>query len=135
MSKDIADTWTKRELFILAKIRQGLFALVSVLIAGMVIYGVFRMCEAGYGFCYEIFGPVVVDEAPGEDKGFEVFEHESMEQVAERLASEGIIANRLTFYIRTRLMDSDEINLVPGKYTLNTSMDYEEIIDILTVSS
>lgn len=32
------------------------------------------------------------------------------------------------------LMDRDEMKLKPGDYILNTSMDYEEILDMLTKS-
>ena len=48
--------------------------------------------------------------------------------------NKGLIANKYSFYVRTRLMDKDEIKLKPGIYTLNTSMGYEDILDILTQS-
>ena len=50
------------------------------------------------------------------------------------LYNKGLIVNKYSFYARTRLMDKDEIELKPGIYTLNTSMGYEEILDILTQS-
>ena len=73
-----------------------------------------------------------MEEAPGTDKEFSVSKGESMHKVADTLYNKGLIVNKYSFYARTRLMDKDEIKLKPGIYTLNTSMGYEEILDILT---
>jgi len=42
-----------------------------------------------------------------------------------------LIKNKRTFYFRTRLK---EYNIIPGTYILNTSMDYETILEIITSS-
>lgn len=75
---------------------------------------------------------MVAEEAPGQDKLFEVRDGDSMPDVARRLEEEGIITDRYAFYIRTRLMDADKTILKAGVYTLNTSMDYAVIINQIT---
>ena len=101
--------------------RRGILLLVNVLVSVLII-------------CYEIYGPVVVEKAPGTDIRFSISKDESMHKVAKELYDDGLIVNRYSFYIRTMLMDRDEMKLKPGDYILNTSMDYEEILDMLTKS-
>ena len=118
----------------LSFLRKGILVLVEILIVILFTFMIFHMCRICYDLCYEIYGPVVVEEAPGTDREFEVNNNESMYKVSERLYKDGLIVNRYSFYIRTKLMDKDEVKLKPGIYTLNTSMDYEEILDMLTKS-
>lgn len=119
----------KNMLFLL---RGSLYLIVNSLILIVVFYGTFYLCRSGYNFCYGIFGPVVVEEPPGQDKIFKVSDGDDMSGVAKRLKENGIITDSLAFYIRTKLMDEDEIILRADTYTLNTSMDYETIIDQIT---
>ncbi len=119
----------KNMLFLL---RGSLSLIVNSLILIVVFYGTFYLCHSGYNFCYEIFGPVVAEEPPGQDKVFEVKDGDDMYGVAKRLEKDGIITNSAAFYIRTKLMDEDKIILRADIYTLNTSMDYETIIDQIT---
>lgn len=107
---------------------------VEILFFVLIVFGVTRCCQASYQFGYEVFGSVSPDEEPGEDKAFEVQESDTMYQVAERLEDNQLIVNKYSFYIRSRLLDKNQNGLRPGSYTLNTSMDYEEIINELTMS-
>lgn len=113
-------------------LRGSLYLIVNSLILIIVVYGTFYMCRLGYNFCYSIFGPVVAEEAPGKDKVFEVSASDDMSDVAKRLKEDGIITNSFAFYIKTQLMDEDKVVLRADKYTLNTSMDYDTIIDCIT---
>lgn len=119
----------------LNSLRYILSLCVNILIIGLVVYGIGQICVSGYHFCYEIFGSVVVEEAPGTDREFEVKPDSDMLQVAKELEQEGLIVDCYSFYIRTQLMDSGDVILSPGTYVLNTSMDYEEIIDQLTANT
>lgn len=127
-------TGTGRSEQALSLLRRGMIFLVEILVFLFMVFMLFHACKAFYNLGYEIYGPVVVEEAPGTDKDFEVMKGESMYYVADRLYRKGIIVNKYSFYIRTKLMDKSEIKLKTGKYTLNTSMGYEEILDILTQS-
>ena len=114
--------------------RRSILLLVNVLAAVLLSFMIFHACRFCYALCYEIYGPVVAEKAPGTDKSFSVKENESMYRVAKDLYDNGLIVNGYSFYIRTMLMDRDEIKLKTGDYILNTSMDYEEILDMLTKS-
>ena len=114
--------------------RRGILLLVNVLVSVLIIFMMFHACKMCYGICYEIYGPVVVEKAPGTDIRFSISKDESMHKVAKELYDGGLIVNRYSFYIRTMLIDRDEMKLKPGDYILNTSMDYEEILDMLTKS-
>lgn len=107
---------------------------VNFLIMVLVFYAIASVCVQGYHFCYEIFGSVVVEDAPGTEHAFLLTESDTMWDVAERLQKEDLIVNRYSFYIRTKFMDPETIILQPGEYVLNTSMTYEEIINQLTAS-
>lgn len=113
-------------------LRKSLYCIVNSLILIVICYGTFYLCRSGYNFCYGIFGHVVVEEPPGQDKSFEVKDGDNMSDVSKRLEEENIITNSLAFYMRTQLMDKDKIILRADMYTLNTSMDYETIIDQIT---
>ncbi len=118
--------------YVLLLLRGSLYLLVNIMLVIVIIYGTFYMCHSGYNFCYGIFGPVVVEEPPGSDKEFEVRDSDDMFDVATRLKEDNIITDNYAFYIRTKLMDTDKTILKTGVYTLNTSMDYETIINMLT---
>ena len=108
---------------------------VNLLLMILVCYGVGTACLQGYHFCYEIFGAVVVEDAPGTEQLFRVNETDTMRDIADRLEQENLIVNSRSFYIRTKLMDPETVVLRPGEYMLNTSMTYEEIINQMTAAS
>ncbi len=108
---------------------------VNLLLMILVCYGVGTACLQGYHFCYEIFGAVVVEDAPGTEQLFRVNETDTMRDIADRLEQENLIVNSQSFYIRTKLMDPETVVLRPGEYMLNTSMTYEEIINQMTAAS
>lgn len=104
--------------------------LVVLLVLSVAVSG----CRLTYQFCYEVFGSVSKEQAPGRDIDFEIEEDDTMYRVAKRLSTEGLIVNPYSFYARTLMMERSRTKLYPGSYLLNTAMDYEEIIDRLTVN-
>lgn len=118
----------------LNSLRYLLTICVNILVLILIIYGISQLCFESYRFCYEIFGTVVAEEAPGQDQTFTVAQDDTMYDVALHLEQENLIVNRYSFFLRTQLMDPDAVILRPGTYQLNTSMDYEEIINQLTTS-
>jgi len=118
--------------YMLLMLRRSLYIVVNILVVIVAAYGTFYICQRAYNFCYGISGPVVKEEAPGQDIIFEVRGMDSMSSVAKRLEEEGIITDRYAFYIRTKLMDANKTILKAGVYTLNTSMDYGTIISQIT---
>ena len=106
---------------------------IEMLVVLLILSAIAGCCKVTYQFCYEAFGSVSKDKAPGRDIDFLVEEDDTMFQVAKRLAKEGLVVNPYSFYTRTLIMEREKTKLYPGSYLLNTAMDYEEIIDRLTV--
>lgn len=109
---------------------------LSVIFYLLVTIGVTKLCDIVYDFSYQVFGDVRVQEAPGVDVDFEVSENESIMQVADRLARAKLIVNKYSFFIRAKLMASGKggQHIQPGKYELNTSMTYAEMLTVMTGS-
>lgn len=101
---------------------------VTVLFYVIVILIVSNLSSSAYDFCYEIYGTVTVDKAPGRDVTIQIEDGESTKNVAKKLELNKVIVNDTTFYIRTKL---SEKTIFPGTYILNTSMSYEEILDVI----
>lgn len=104
---------------------------IEMLVVLLVLSVIASGCRMTYQFCYEAFGSVAVDKAPGRDIDFQVKESDTMFQVAKRLSEEGLVVNLYSFYARVFMMERGRIKLYPGSYLLNTAMDYDDIIDRL----
>lgn len=116
-------------------IRYIAYICLNFLMIVTVIFGIFKLCSLSYHSCYEIFGSVSPDKSPGQNKDFEINISDDLLSVSSRLEKNGLVVNRYTFMARVKLLDAEKIATHPGKYTLNTSMDYEDIINRLTSGS
>lgn len=105
--------------------------LLSIIFYILVIFAISKACTATYGFMYQIFGEVSVQNAPGTDLEFTISEGESTMSVASRLEYGKIVVNKYSFYIRAKL-DTAGAGILPGTYELNTSMTYGEILSVIT---
>lgn len=88
-----------------------------------------------YEFTYEIFGSEVMEESPGHDVEFTITKGEGTDKVAQELRKQQLVSNERTFYIRAKLTTDSAHPIMPGTYQLNTSMNYQQILDIITDSS
>jgi UPF0755 protein len=50
-------------------------------------------------------------------------------EIAKKLEFNNLIVNKYSFYLKTKFKD---YNVFPGTYVLNTSMDYDEILTVIT---
>ena len=116
-------------------VRYIAYICLNILMIAIVIFGIFKLCSLSYHSCYEIFGSVSPEKSPGQNKDFEIKIKDDLFSVSNRLEKNGLIANKYTFMARVKLLDAEKIAAHPGKYTLNTSMDYEDIINRLTSGS
>ena len=101
------DPYTRKLQVMLNSARYLLAICVNILVLVLILYGVSR---------------------------FQVETNRSMYEVADKLQKQGLIVDKYSFYARTQLLEQDTVILRPGTYVLRTNMDYQEIIDILTVS-
>lgn len=96
-----------------------------ILVVVFTIYG----SKMAYNFTYQLYGPVTVDPEPGRQTYIEISKGESTMDVASKLELYRVIANKYSFYIKAKLQG--EV-IMPGKYEVNSSMTYDEILDIIT---
>lgn len=103
------------------------------LFLGIVFYLAVAVCivKAGkeaYSFAYPIFGDISVDKAPGKDIKITIVEGEGVDSVIQDLWKKKVIVNKNSFKIRCKLSISKNNSFKARTHTINTSMNYEEII-------
>lgn len=96
-----------------------------VLVIILVIYG----SRTAFNFAYRLYGPVSVDEDPGRDIPIKINKGESSMDVAGKLELNRVIVDKYSFYFKTKLQNKV---IMPGTYRVNSSMTYDEILDIIT---
>jgi UPF0755 protein len=106
--------------------------MLNVIFYIAVIYLIARISQLTYNFTYQIFGQVTKEEAPGRDVEIQIKKGESTMNVASKLEFNKIIVNKYSFYVKAKLK---KYVIMPGTYTVNTSMTYDEIFTIITVPS
>jgi UPF0755 protein len=104
-------------------IRMGITVIVILL---MVYFGV-KIAYTGYDFGYRVFTEGAVDEAPGKDVLIQVREDMSEYEVAQLLEERGLVRNARLFFLQLKL-SVYKGKVVPGVYTLNTSMTPQELM-------
>lgn len=102
-----------------------------VLYMFVILVGV-KFSTSAYQFAYQLFGNVTVAEAPGTDVMITIRSGESTKEIAKVLESKRIIEDKTSFYVRAKLLASNQNPILPGIYKLNTSMTYKEIINTIT---
>lgn len=110
-------------------IRGFLIFVLNLVFYVIVVFGTVELCKAAYSFSHEVFGEVMAEAPPGNDRTFVIQEADSAFTVATNLERQGIVANTYSFFIRLKLTMTGKGILSAGTYTLNTSMTYEEILD------
>ena len=121
-----ADRGNATALFI---IRGLLVLLLNLIFYVIIILGAVEVCKITYSFANEVFGDVMADPPPGENRTFETAEADDALTIAKNLERDGIVSNAYSFYIRLRLSSSDKTVIMAGSYELNTSMTYKEILE------
>lgn len=107
---------------------------VYIVLYLLLVFSVAILCFHGYRFCYAVFADVRVEEQPGKDITFLVSSADSFRDIAAKLQEKGVIRDRYSFLARAGIMDTDRNKIYAGKYILNNSMTYEQVINHLTVS-
>ena len=95
----------------------------------VVVFVIIKGADYVYHFAYQVFGSVAKEEAPGTNVPVQIFRGETTMNIASKLETSLVIVNKYSFLLKTKLK---EYNIMPGTYILNTSMDYNDILDIIT---
>lgn len=112
-----------------------LHVVLNICIYGVLIWGTVKASRLVYDFSYQIFGEDTVESVPGTDVFITIGSGDTTKEIAEQLEYKCVIKNRNSFFIRAKLMVNNSDPILPGVYKLNTSMNYGEIIEIITNSS
>lgn len=94
-----------------------------------VIWVVWTAGRYVYDFSYQLFGSVSVTSEPGTEIEFTIGKGEATMDIANRLEFNGLIVNKYSFYMKTKIKS---YKIYPGTYVLNTSMDYNDILKVIT---
>ena len=94
---------------VLLVIRGILILVLNMIFYVVIVFATVEVCKFTYSFANEVFGEVMAEAPPGQDKVF-------------------VIQKAYSFYIRLKLSLSDTNIVAAGSYNLNTSMTYKEIL-------
>ncbi len=96
----------------------------TILIACMIL-----IAREGYRFGRAVVSDDGYESSPGTDVTITISGNESKMEVAEKLEEQGIVENKIVFYVQSLLY---EAKYIPGEYTLNSSLSGEDIVEILS---
>lgn len=104
--------------------------LIRLSIACLVVIYVYRFAMASYHFGYMIFTDGAKEVAPGRDITVAVELDDSAYDIGKVLQNRGVIDDAKLFFVQEYLSEYHK-KLLPGTYTLNTSMKPSEILKVL----
>ncbi|MBR4341714.1 MAG: endolytic transglycosylase MltG [Lachnospiraceae bacterium] len=111
---------------------------LNIFIYAVIIFFVVKAVHYTYDFAYRIFGDVSVEVEPGRDVKILILKGESTMNVATKLETNKLIPDRYSFFLKVQIgnFGSDEnkkkYEIMGGTYVLNTSMNYDEILAVIT---
>ena len=103
----------------------------SILITLLVVLGLFKTGTYCYDFGYRLFTEEPMEAAPGTDVVVQISEDMSGYEIGKLLEEKGLVEDGLLFYAQLKLSAYAK-DLNPGTYTLNTSMDANEMMAVMS---
>lgn len=102
----------------------------SVLVVLLVIVGLVKLGTFCYDFGYRVFTEAPVDKEPGKDVVVQVTADMSETDIGKMLEEKGLIQDGKLFFAQLKL-SAYSGKLLPGIYTLNTSMTAKEMMVVM----
>lgn len=103
----------------------------SVLILLVVFIGIFKASTFCYEFGYRIFSEAPVESEPGNDVVVQIAEGDSAFDIGKKLEEKGLIRDS-ELYVAQYYLSAYVDELLPGTYTLNTSMTTKEMLVVMS---
>lgn len=103
----------------------------SVLIVLVVFIGIFKASTFCYEFGYRIFSEAPVESEPGNDVVVQIDEGDSAFDIGKKLEEKGLIRDS-ELYVAQYYLSAYVDELLPGTYTLNTSMTTKEMLVVMS---
>ncbi len=99
----------------------------SILVLLLVVLGLVRLGSFCYDFGYRVFTEEPIAIAPGRDVDVQVTADMSEMDIGGMLEEKGLIRDKALFFAQLKL-SAYSGKLLPGAYTLNTSMTSKEMM-------
>lgn len=115
-------------------LKQVFIALLNMIfrlaISCAVVIAVYRAAMYSYHFGYMVFSDATMEVSPGRDVSVTIEMDDEIMDIGETLERRGLISDAKIFWVQAILLEyKDEI--IPGEYTLNTSMTTEQMLEVL----
>lgn len=115
-------------------IKQVFIALLNMIfrlsISCIVVVLVYRAAMYSYHFGYMVFADATMEVSPGRDVSITVESSDELLDIGETLERRGLISDAKIFLVQAILLEYKD-QIVPGEYTLNTSMTSEEMLEMM----
>lgn len=102
---------------------------INIIVYTILILLIVKAGGTAYTFAYRVFGPVRMDEV-GMDVNIQITEMDSPMNLASKLELTKVIPDKYSFFVKLKL---SEVKVQPGEYQVNTSMNYDELLALLTI--
>lgn len=102
----------------------------GILVILFIVYAAMNLSSIGYDFGYRVFTESAIDTAPGKDMLVQINDDTSERELGVMLEEKGLVRDANLFYLQLKL-SAYKGKIIPGVYTLNTSMTPKEMIVIM----
>lgn len=96
----------------------------------LLAYGLYRLGVQSYDYGYRVFTEPPTAGGEGRDRIIRITDSMSDLEVGELLEKKGLVRDKWLFVLQVNL--SEYGGIVPGHYTLNTSMTAQEMIQVMS---
>lgn len=103
--------------------------LMNIMFYVLVAFLIVNVSKQAFQFTYQLYGPVALEKEPGRDLIIQIKKGESTMDIASKLEVNRVIVNKYSFYVKTKIEDD---TIMPGTYEINSSMTYNDILEIIT---
>lgn len=115
---------TKKTAFAIMKVS------LRIIIIALLILLFTYLGKTAFVFGQSIFSNEAMDPKPGRQVTVVLSDQDSTMDIGKKLEEKGLVNDSLAFFVREKLSKYSG-KLKPGTYTLNTSMNSEELITVL----
>ncbi len=103
----------------------------NVMVFLAIVYGLYQLGLHSYDYGYRIFTEPAVTSGDGRDRLVQVKSSMSAGDIGEILEEKGLIRDKWLFVLQLKLSEYSD-GLKPGRYTLNTSMTIQEMMQVMS---
>lgn len=130
MAKSKTSPGSNKAVRVLLNFALGILTIgIAVIFYAVVVYGIKKAAGYSYDFAYQLFGDTSVEAAPGRDVKITILKGESSMNIASKLEDAKLVTSKYSFYLKLKMKDYE---IMPGTFVLNTSMTYDDILQVIT---